>query len=309
MRLICPNCGAQYEVADDVIPPSGRDVQCSNCGHTWFEMPGASVAAEDAEPFAKPNQSPQVEPEAATKPDPVTPPQEQSAEQTNEDDASPEEELWDPPTPAAEPEEAQAEASAPPAQPGLDPDVASILREEAAYEQAARAAEAEPEPLETQTDFDLSPALDDPEQQQEARERLSRLRGETVPPATPDPDDRQSAQPQQTEPVEDSVSSRKDLLPDIEEINSSLRPDDPASAPAAVAAVAPSGSSGFRKGFATTVLFALVACAVYLFAPHIIAALPQAEPVITPYVEWVDGMRLWLNDQVQNLLAQYGGDG
>lgn len=42
MRLICPNCGAQYAVADDVIPPAGRDVQCSNCAHTWFETPGAS---------------------------------------------------------------------------------------------------------------------------------------------------------------------------------------------------------------------------------------------------------------------------
>jgi predicted Zn finger-like uncharacterized protein len=49
MRLICPNCGAQYEVSDDVIPVSGRDVQCSNCGHTWFEEPGASVMAEAEE--------------------------------------------------------------------------------------------------------------------------------------------------------------------------------------------------------------------------------------------------------------------
>ena len=49
MRLICPNCGAQYEIADDVIPAAGRDVQCSNCGHTWFERPGASVAEEAGE--------------------------------------------------------------------------------------------------------------------------------------------------------------------------------------------------------------------------------------------------------------------
>ncbi len=46
MRLVCPNCGAQYEVPDDVIPTTGRDVQCSNCGHTWFENPGASAEAE-----------------------------------------------------------------------------------------------------------------------------------------------------------------------------------------------------------------------------------------------------------------------
>ena len=51
MRLICPNCAAQYEVAEDAIPESGRDVQCANCGDTWFqEHPAASfsqVATED----------------------------------------------------------------------------------------------------------------------------------------------------------------------------------------------------------------------------------------------------------------------
>lgn len=37
MRLICPNCGAQYDVADDAIPSGGRDVQCSSCNYTWFQ--------------------------------------------------------------------------------------------------------------------------------------------------------------------------------------------------------------------------------------------------------------------------------
>ncbi len=39
MRLICPNCGAQYEVDDSLVPEAGRDVQCSNCGHGWFQRP------------------------------------------------------------------------------------------------------------------------------------------------------------------------------------------------------------------------------------------------------------------------------
>jgi len=50
MRLICPNCGAQYEVPDDVIPSGGRDVQCSNCGFTWFERPGVSASEEEGRP-------------------------------------------------------------------------------------------------------------------------------------------------------------------------------------------------------------------------------------------------------------------
>jgi len=37
MRLICPKCNAQYNVADNAIPQGGRDVQCSSCGNTWFQ--------------------------------------------------------------------------------------------------------------------------------------------------------------------------------------------------------------------------------------------------------------------------------
>ena len=38
MRLTCPICSTQYEVPDEVIPDSGRDVQCSNCEQTWFQV-------------------------------------------------------------------------------------------------------------------------------------------------------------------------------------------------------------------------------------------------------------------------------
>ncbi len=47
MRLTCPGCAAIYEVPDDAIPDEGRDVQCTNCGHGWFQIPrvGADPAA------------------------------------------------------------------------------------------------------------------------------------------------------------------------------------------------------------------------------------------------------------------------
>lgn len=48
MRLICPNCGAQYDVPDGAIPPAGREVQCSSCGHAWFEIETPEPAAESA---------------------------------------------------------------------------------------------------------------------------------------------------------------------------------------------------------------------------------------------------------------------
>jgi predicted Zn finger-like uncharacterized protein len=37
MRIMCPNCDAEYEVDAAAIPETGRDVQCSNCGHAWFQ--------------------------------------------------------------------------------------------------------------------------------------------------------------------------------------------------------------------------------------------------------------------------------
>lgn len=36
MRLTCPNCGAEYQVPDGVIPPGGKHVQCSACHTRWF---------------------------------------------------------------------------------------------------------------------------------------------------------------------------------------------------------------------------------------------------------------------------------
>jgi predicted Zn finger-like uncharacterized protein len=37
MRLVCPSCDAEYEIARTAIPRSGREVECSNCGHSWFQ--------------------------------------------------------------------------------------------------------------------------------------------------------------------------------------------------------------------------------------------------------------------------------
>ena len=49
MRLTCPSCEAVYEVPEDAIPEGGRDVQCTNCGHGWFEGHPRAVAAPGAD--------------------------------------------------------------------------------------------------------------------------------------------------------------------------------------------------------------------------------------------------------------------
>ena len=100
MRLMCPNCEAQYEVSDSVIPLHGRDVQCSNCGQTWFQthpqaepeaaadeddpdyggddsLPNVAAAAwdseEPADPGLEPGSVPESEPESepGSEPEPV----------------------------------------------------------------------------------------------------------------------------------------------------------------------------------------------------------------------------------------------
>ena len=53
MRLTCPNCDAQYEIDDALVPSQGRDVECSACGQVWFQ-PGPAAAAQTASPAAGP---------------------------------------------------------------------------------------------------------------------------------------------------------------------------------------------------------------------------------------------------------------
>lgn len=48
MRLICPECNALYDIADAMIPPEGREVECSACGHVWLQTPAMTAPRTDA---------------------------------------------------------------------------------------------------------------------------------------------------------------------------------------------------------------------------------------------------------------------
>ena len=103
MRLICPSCGAQYEVDESVIPDGGRDVQCSNCGHAWFQRSARQLTAA-AEEEAR-----QKDAEAAPPPEPELPEPEQA------ETGQPEPGQAEPEPPAAEePEPGPEEATAGP---------------------------------------------------------------------------------------------------------------------------------------------------------------------------------------------------
>ncbi|AGT07631.1 zinc-ribbon domain-containing protein [Paracoccus aminophilus] len=54
MRLICPNCDAQYEIDSTLVPPKGRDVECSSCGQVWFQPGERSAPAAVAPVLSRP---------------------------------------------------------------------------------------------------------------------------------------------------------------------------------------------------------------------------------------------------------------
>ena len=263
MRLTCPNCGAQYEVPDDVIPATGRDVQCSNCGDTWFQYHADHMpASEEAEP-----ETWEAEDEDDTS--------DQTPDQTPAQDVQPEE------TPA-------------PARRELEPDVRDVLRQEAERERKARTADSQG--LEIQPDLGLDDVDDEASRRsREAQTRMARLRG--LPEEGPDDDVHAGIDP----------TSRRDLLPDIEEINSSLRAGDGGDADAMIEGAyhdeLPSGrGGGFRRGFMLIVLLSVILVLIYVFAPRIGAKVPALADGLSAYVDAVNSGRLWLDGQVKELM-------
>ena len=51
MRLVCPNCKANYEIPRDAVPISGREVKCDSCGHSWFQT---RIKKNNEEKFIEP---------------------------------------------------------------------------------------------------------------------------------------------------------------------------------------------------------------------------------------------------------------
>lgn len=268
MRLVCPNCDAEYEVDVAAIPDAGRDVQCSNCGHAWFQM------------------SPRVEEELAA-----------------------EEALFDAPPPLGgvagdySEDENDMARPMPAAQPrALDESVLAVLREEAERETAARRVEAPPA-LEMQDDLGLSAAVAatvaatvsgavpsaadaDP-----VAARIARMKGEPI----------ASAKPQ----------SRREMLPEIDEINTTLRASTERRSGEAGAVqdsmTATGGRSAFRSGFVLMMLLAVLIVALYVMAPKLSQQIPGLEGALTGYVAMIDAARMALDNLLKGAAAMIRG--
>ncbi len=281
MRLICPNCSAQYEVPADVIPAEGRDVQCSNCQETWFQTnpdtePQTDVAQTLKEHFA------QTEPEAApvppqtdavSEPDPIDDEFERALNQ--ELDTIAEDDPESSPAPAITHERSKRE---------IDPSVADILREEAQREREQRAAET----FEHQDEF----ALDTDEPTSDPQPKKSGY----IDPKFDDLDEMYK------DTASDAPASRRDLLPDIEEINSTLRRDKKSAGKEVPETQAQKNASG-RSGFRAAIILLLLAVAVYAYADLITSNVPQLAPYLDAYVAQIDQWRAALSDQTSGFLT------
>jgi predicted Zn finger-like uncharacterized protein len=279
MRLVCPNCDAEYEVDDGLIPPDGRDVQCSNCTTTWFQ------AASDA-------------------PDADASPTDTEAEAVNEPGTD--QSVDDPDQTAIAAATAAAATDQSPRKPAVDQAALDVIHEEVERETAAR--EAELGGIETQPDL----GLDDtgPEvSAAAARDRMAQRRGLDTQTSTIEDDDKAlSAAPKREE-----ASAKKELFPDIEEINSTLSPEA-AEAEAEEARLAAEGGdvehirkrSGFRLGFGLMLLLVVGLLLIYVYAPQVAQRVPSLSASLDSYVATVDSMRVWLDNAAQSLVEKIG---
>lgn len=370
MRLICPNCSAQYEIDASLIPDEGRDVQCSNCGHTWFELPPVPAAfadapqpeevatetsedqadtseveaeeaidaqgdeepeEQDAESKAEaepvPEPEPEPEPEREPEPEPASE-SELEAEPETETEREPEQEPGDAvaaaanvedeedarekegpstaaraiaaasehveeDTPAEDPFAAAAAAGAAlKRRRPVDEETLNILREEADRELAKRRAPPSA-PLETQTDMPLDEVRGRATPSRALRARMARSDDEV---------ERDKAKPKKAgKPADPRVKSaedgyeapRRDLLPDIDEINSSLksRKNRVEAGPETEA----DERKAFRSGFLIMVVLAALMIFAYAWAPAIASAVPSLEGPLLVYVDWANGVRDWID--------------
>ncbi|MBC7139891.1 MAG: zinc-ribbon domain-containing protein [Defluviimonas sp.] len=294
MRLTCPNCAAQYEVDDRVIPAGGRDVQCSGCGQTWFQ-PSAGAAPVAAPEAAAEAGGPVAQ--AASGPLPRTPddtgaaddPEQEGEPARPADAASGDETAGDETGGEETAEEETALNAPPPPRPGSEPEpeprrrrsldeaVLKVLREEA--EREARARRGKGHGIETQGELALSPAPPHPEQP----------RPEQPPEAVPGGVAERGA---------DADRARQGPLPDVEGINSTLRAtSERGREPAALDApeTLRRRRNGFRLGFGLSLGLVLLLLALYLGAPRLGARLPAAAPALNSYVAAVDRGRIWLD--------------
>ena len=106
-------------------------------------------------------------------------------------------------------------------------------------------------------------------------------------------------------------ASRRDLLPDIEQINSTLRASTERRRPGGSDLRLPDQpemrARSFRTGFLSMVALAGVGLALYVFAPRITETVPALGPALDGYVAMVDRGRAAVDRGVTRMLTSLQG--
>lgn len=285
MRLVCPNCSAEYEVDASVIPSAGRDVQCSNCGHGWFQgPPGAErtpplPAADQHDSGERPRPArSRVAIQRTSRPADSTESPRAASTSTPSDLSS------DLPMPNL-PHLAQPRRK-------VDEQVLRVLRAEAEREEKMRRGEAV-EDFYPQAELPLDGAA--PRQSMRIPSDPRDLPDEELLPSGTIGRRRKPA--------------GKTVLPDIEEINSSLRASSERadSVPAYVEIdqrlKRVRRGQGFRLGFGLVLLGMAIALIGYVFAPEIAARFPETVTYLEVYVTEVNKLRVMLDSAVRDGIA------
>ncbi|TVP72969.1 MAG: hypothetical protein EA339_04870 [Rhodobacteraceae bacterium] len=269
MRIVCPNCNAQYEIDAALLPPEGREVQCSGCGTVWFQ---SSDDTGPQQPVSGPEQPPEPSPPAPSEAEP-------EAQTERAPEPSPDPELAAPPSPPIE-EDAPSTTAVISAPKAVDEKVLGILREEAAFESRQR--ERDKSALETQPQLGILGASPWPSTAPLNKERASvgAVRDGHTPP-------------------KDTSSENSPAFPDIDDISATLEPMGRgrkfSPAPNSAASVTQQDHdrqhSGFLRGLILPIALAVVLMSLYLAAPALSRAIPVITPVLAGYVMVVDGLR------------------
>ena len=266
MRLICPNCEAQYDVSDDAIPPGGRDVQCSNCQQSWFQMEKPVVPGRDTSQKT-----------ISKLPDVVEIPD------IDDDETAPD--MADQDAIVTPPKTARK---------GLDSAVANILRQEATREGAVPSGpKSAPPPTQVDRPAEVVDAS-------ETRQRIAQMTVEEG----GTPAGRSAAVAAASVGAVTATNVR--AVPDIHEINAALRARAEASDTSGLTEDEKQEAAqrgGFRRGFTIILLLMAILMLPYIFADQITENLPQTRGIMASYVTTIDQMRLALNDFISSFIS------
>lgn len=260
MRLTCPNCLAQYEIDGDLLPPDGREVQCSACDSIWFQSaPPRKTAKAAGQRGSVPLPSDNMTSAPRSWLDDVSPAG--GDDSTDTDTIAPNDDLTEAP-----PSEARNTDSPRPRARSLDPSVTDVLRQEAEFEAAQRKRDADP--VEMQPDLGLL--------------------GGNPWPAFRDPDDADL----NSKAATDTSAAPNANFPDIDDVSATLEPLQATRQSDAVGYDLPMTAQerqrSFLQGFIVPVALGSLFLGLYMAAPLLSVVIPPAAPVFNGYVTAID---------------------